>query len=775
MKLRRIVFGALATVGAVLLALVLYLAFGDLGRHKASLESLVSDAIDRPFAIDGDFELRVLPSIVVVAERVRVGNAPWGATPQMVEVGRFSTQVRTWSLLFGPVDVRSLELRDVSVRLERNAAGEGNWMLGGARKPGEAPAAPDEGVTGIPAVVLKAKLANLSLSYREAGKPARDARVDAAAIDLGPEGLLAVSGRGSLDRHSFTVKGEVGPVDALIAGRDLRLSIDAALDRLEARLHGTLGRLDPLAGANLMLKAGHPDVAALLKSLAQPAFTSGALRVEGRLTDGDRGARLVLDAQAGDLSFKGEGVLRALGLAGASLKFDASLANAARAAEAFGVEGLPAGALLARGRLIAEGNGIELEGVSAELAGATVTADGSLAFAAKPRADLRVGLRAVDLARLRPGLPAIPLALDGRLAVDGGRIALEDAKGRVDKAEFAVKAVVALGQERRLEAELSSPRLDLNPFLERKSSAAKPASKPEEKFVFTEAPLPLGALKTLDARVHVAIGELHVAAGSLKDLDAKLSAAGGKASLEMRARGGVSGDLGASVKVAPAGGAKADLDVELAAKQLRLGLGAGGEIAPGEVPASAAQVRLEARGGSARELASGLNGNLRISAGAGKVRSGLAAVVGGDLLGELVGKLNPFAEQDPYTQLDCGLIRGEIADGRATLTPVLMQTKKVAVVAGGTVDLRTEALQFEFNTRPRTGIGISAGMFTTPFVQIAGTLASPRLSVGAKGIAAGAAAAMTGGATIIAQGLFDRARGEQDLCTETPEAADKSR
>jgi len=86
------------------------------------------------------------------------------------------------------------------------------------------------------------------------------------------------------------------------------------------------------------------------------------------------------------------------------------------------------------------------------------------------------------------------------------------------------------------------------------------------------------------------------------------------------------------------------------------------------------------------------------------------------------------------------------------------------VVAGGELDLHTEALQVDFNTRPRTGIGISAGMFATPFIQIAGTLASPRLGVGAKGAAAGAAAAMTGGMTVIAQGLFDRARGEQDLC-----------
>jgi AsmA family protein len=764
MKLRRIAYGALAAIGALLLAGVLYLAFGDLSRHKASLESLASEALGRPFAIDGAFELKVLPSIAVVADRVRVGNAPWGAAPQMVEIGHFSTEIRLWSLLFGPVDVRSLELRDVSVSLERNAAGEGNWVLGRAHEAREAEREPGEGVTEVPAVVLQARLEHVNVSYREAGKPSRSARLDTATIGLGPDERLAMSGKGTVDAHPFTVKAEVGPVSALFAGRDLRLSADASLDQLEAHLDGTLGRLDPLAGADLTLKVAHPDVAALLKSLQQPAFAAGPLVVQARLTGGDtQPARLDLDAKAGDLSLKGEGALRTLGLAGANLKFDASVADAARVAKAFGVDGLGAGALTAAGRIAAAPEEIKLEGVSAEFAGAKATVDGTLRAS---RADLHFDFVARDLAALRSGLPAAPLSLGGAVAADGQRLELKDAKGRFAKSEFTLELAMQGGGSHHVDAALTSPSIDLNPLLERKPAQAKPARKPKAKYVFTEAPLPLDALKDVDARAHVAIGELRIAAGSLKDLDAVLSASGGKASLEVRARGGVSGSLAGSVKLSPAGGRQAELAVELAAKALRLGLGAGGPIAPGEVPATSAQVRLEAKGASARELASGANGKIHVAAGPGKVRSGLTAVVGGDLLGELVGKLNPFAAQDPYTQLDCGVIRGEIADGQAKLEPMFMQTKKVAVVAAGQIDLQTEALAVDFNTRPRTGIGISAGMFATPFIEVAGTLASPRLGVGAKGAAAGAAAAMTGGMTVLAQGLLDRARGEQDLCKD---------
>ena len=91
-----------APVAALLAAVVLYLAFGDLGRHKGRIEALVTELIGRPFAIDGAFELEVLPAISVVAERVRVGNADWGSRPQMVELGRLSARIGLWSLVSDP-------------------------------------------------------------------------------------------------------------------------------------------------------------------------------------------------------------------------------------------------------------------------------------------------------------------------------------------------------------------------------------------------------------------------------------------------------------------------------------------------------------------------------------------------------------------------------------------------------------------------------------------------------------------------------------------------
>jgi hypothetical protein len=53
------------------------------------------------------------------------------------------------------------------------------------------------------------------------------------------------------------------------------------------------------------------------------------------------------------------------------------------------------------------------------------------------------------------------------------------------------------------------------------------------------------------------------------------------------------------------------------------------------------------------------------------------------------------------------------------------------------------ALNIEFNTKPRKGIGVMPNMFVTPFVKLVGTLATPRIGADKKGtLLAGAAVAL---------------------------------
>ena len=87
MSFRRWAAVLLAVAGSllvVLVAVVLYVGFGGLGRHKARVETLVSEQLARPFAIDGAFEVRLLPSVKLLAE------------PRAAET-RLGARARRWS------------------------------------------------------------------------------------------------------------------------------------------------------------------------------------------------------------------------------------------------------------------------------------------------------------------------------------------------------------------------------------------------------------------------------------------------------------------------------------------------------------------------------------------------------------------------------------------------------------------------------------------------------------------------------------------------------
>lgn len=771
MSLRRLAVILLAAAGALLVAAVLYLAFGDLSRHKGRIEALVTELIGRPFAIDGAFELKVLPSISLLAERVRVGNADWGSQPQMVEIGRLSAKVGLWSLVSGPIDVRAFEVSDLSVLLETGADGKGNWVFGAAGAPEEETAqARGSSAAAAPPVLQNVKLGNVRITYRERGKPDQVALVEALSIAPGSGGLLAISGKGRLNEFPATVGGELGPLDALFSGQNVRMAIQAALGDLRLDVNGSLGRVDPLDGADLALKVGHPDVGAILRKLDLPVMVSGPLSADARLADAGDLTRLDLAAKLGDVTVKVGGTLRALGPSGSDLRFDASVPNVARVATAFDVTGLPAGALELGGRVASSGTEIKLDGMSARYAGARARVSGTVRLARGPSADLRFDLAADSLARLRQGLPKIPLSMSGSFAGNRDKLEVKNVKGKIGESEVTVRASAIVTGKKRAEIDLASPRLDLTPFAAG-DAVAKPKPKPKEaerKFVFDEAPLPLGNLKVIDARVHLALGEVRLGTEVLRDVESTLLLDGGRLTLEARLRDNLQGTLDGVVKLTPANGGAAALDISVSARNVRSALGTADVIDPKDAPPTNVEAHLLARGASARQLAAGANGRVVVTQGPGKLPSGVLGLVGGDLLRELVGKLNPFAAQDPYTQLECTVVRADIVDGQVTVHPVLMQSAKVTIVAGGRIDLGTEALRLNFNTRPRTGVGLSAGMFTNPFIEVAGTLASPRLGIAARGTAAAAA---TGGISVLAQGLLDRSRGGQDMCKLTLDEA----
>ena len=767
--MRRVAVIVLSVAGALLLAIVLYVAFADLGRHKGQVEAFLTKQLGRSFAIDGAFELDVLPSVSILAERIRIGNAEWGTTPQMLEVGRFSTNVGLWSLISGPVDVRSFELADVSVVLERNLEGANNWTLSDEGK-SEEETSLDSGVTEFPVVVQHAKLSKVQITYREPGATDRVALLESLTIKPGTDGLLAISGSGKLDAYRTKVDGHLGPIDSLFSGRNIRVKMQAAIERLQLDINGGLGRLDPLDGADLVLKLEHPDLGGMLENLRLPVVATGTLDVDMRLKDTGDLNQLDLNAKFGDIAAKLNGTLQTLGLPGSDLTFEASVADAARVAQVFDVADVPAESLTASGHLESSSEEIRFDALTANLAGAQVRADGSIRLTRDRDAAIRFELSAENLMRLRKGLPDIPLTLSGNFVESRESFELREFKSRIGKTEVSGSASMTRNDKGRIDADIASPHLDLTPFMKKETDSGartQSAGAAKGRYVFSEEQISFGELTRTDAKLHFVFNEVKLDERMLKDVDGTLTVGAGQLKFEGRARGGNGGTLDSVFILKPTNDRAANVELKLMVKEMRAGLGSGEGIDPSQVPPTSVEAQLRTSGGSARQMASSANGLVLLTQGPGRVKSGSVDALGGGIFGQLASKLNPFSAQDPFTQLDCTVTRVDITDGKATVEPVLVQLEKVTITATGNVDLHTEDLTVDFNTSPREGIGVSPGMFTNPFIKLEGTLASPRIAIGGKGVASGAVAAATGGVSIVAKGLVDRARGEADLCRES--------
>ena len=271
----------------------------------------------------------------------------------------------------------------------------------------------------------------------------------------------------------------------------MRVAMQAAIGNLRLDVKGGLGRLDPLDGADLTLKADHPDLGAMLKNLDLPPFAGGALSVDARLTDAGERTRLEVDAKLGDITAKLDGTLRTLGLAGSDIRFALAAGSLAKLQE--GLPKIPAS--LSGGYAAARGK-TELKDLRGRLGESAIAGRVSVvqsrrtrieADLASPRLDLTPflaqepgdkgkakqaparkfvfgeerlpldGLKGAD-ARLRLAAGELRLGagslkdFESTLTVDGGRLALESrAKGGVDG---TLDASLALVPERGGAAEL---------------------------------------------------------------------------------------------------------------------------------------------------------------------------------------------------------------------------------------------------------------------------------------------------------------------------------
>ncbi|MGI9310994.1 MAG: AsmA family protein, partial [bacterium] len=311
-----------------------------------------------------------------------------------------------------------------------------------------------------------------------------------------------------------------------------------------------------------------------------------------------------------------------------------------------------------------------------------------------------------------------------------------------------------------IEGDLRARRLDLVDLL-------TPAAKKTR--LFPTAPLGLGWAGTFDARIALAAEEFNNRQLRIRDATMQLDLREGALHQTIAGRIG-QGELAIDFALDAAAEPPAARFTMTGHGLDTVGLLALREDAYLDGGTFDAEIEFAAQGRSVADFAAAADGRVSLRLNQTRIKNDRLDAVGGDIFSNLVTVINPFRSIGEYVNVECAWMRFDITDGMAaTENGLAMKTDKVTVFGGGQADFSDESLQIVLLPKARKGFGINPSSLVK-IVRLGGTLAQPRIEAGsdpAKLLQTGVtvwAGLATGGLSLIAKGLYDRAHANTDLC-----------
>ena len=177
-------------------------------------------------------------------------------------------------------------------------------------------------------------------------------------------------------------------------------------------------------------------------------------------------------------------------------------------------------------------------------------------------------------------------------------------------------------------------------------------------------------------------------------------------------------------------------------------------------------IAITGSGRTPHAVAASANGSISIDIGSGRSTQGDVGFLANDVLAEMFSAAGPDEEEIPFTDVECGIVRATIEDGKADVDTILIKTSNLVITGSGKIELETESIDIGFNTKAREGLGIAAAGLVTPFVKLGGSLRSPAVAVDApSALLAGGLAVATGGVSLLGKEVLDRVVSEAADCS----------
>lgn len=307
-----------AALALLVAALVLFLLLFDWNLLRPTINERVSEALDRPFAIEGDLSVKwrrepdsggwraLMPWPHIAAEQMVLGNPEWAEGDTFVSLQRVDMRLALLPLLGKVVRIPRIDVQQPVADLQRRADGRNNWTfdLGNEEQDASQEPSPwklDIGTIGFDqAQITVADVVSqltLELQVEPLGEPIAFSDIvgepPESSSTTPQDYTFAWRAEGSYQQQAVEGQGKIGgllalqdaslpfPLEADVRAGSTRIRLAGALTDplnlgaldLQLRLSGTsLGNLYPLTGVTL------PD--------SPPYSTDGRLSAQLQAEDG---------------------------------------------------------------------------------------------------------------------------------------------------------------------------------------------------------------------------------------------------------------------------------------------------------------------------------------------------------------------------------------------------------------------------------------------------------------------------------------------------------
>jgi hypothetical protein len=366
-------------------------------------------------------------------------------------------------------------------------------------------------------------------------------------------------------------------------------------------------------------------------------------------------------------------------------------------------------------------------------------------------------------------VPALPFSLDASVTGSEQVFTLNPFKASLGPSDLSGNIRFDLKNDPDIDGKLRSKYLDIawltKPLEEQVEDGSQDGTAQDRQQVFPDEPIPTLGIGGMELDLDLAVDYLKLDVTELNGVVLQVLIRDDLIKLDPFEFGG---PLGEKVFGKLSFGSVQDiarLDFMLDANGFRLGLAMAEGQDVNTIPPTDITINVTGSGATYHELASSLNGRFRLVQGKGLIANGGLDLIFSDLLSELFAILNPFAKKSAYTNLECTVANAEIESGKVLVKPIIIQTEQLTIFSSGEIDLASEKMSLDFQTKLRKGIGISAGMVVNPFIRLGGSLSSPSIELDpAAVVVSGSVAVATVGLSLVGKSLWDRFLTSKDPC-----------